>query len=252
MEKVNLDNFFNECKKYQHYEKINKRPNEYSFGNWKKDNSECRMYSKWILEKSNLPSLKLDIPIPNLDEIVKEATNAIKKSVKHRGKDHPGWRSITLHGLGTEVTEDWNASLYEGKFGDTRPKHDWTDLAKECPATVDWLETHWHYNEFHRVRFMLMEPGGFIQPHQDHPNRRLAAVNVAITNPPEVEFAIEEAGLIPWEPGDVRAIDIGRKHSVRNLSNKDRIHMIIHGHMDIGHQKVICRSYDQFIEKQGV
>ena len=41
---------------------------------------------------------------------------------------------------------------------------------------------------------MLLEPGGFIQPHRDFDERRMAAFNVALSNPDGVQFAQEDAG----------------------------------------------------------
>ena len=82
------------------------------------------------------------------------------------------------------------------------------------------VQNKFPFTSFDRVRFMLLEPGGFIQPHADY-DERLAAYNIAVSNPPGVDFAMEDAGCIPWEVGDVRAIDIGRKHSVINNSNED-------------------------------
>ena len=96
---------------------------------------------------------------------------------------------------------------------------------------------------------MLLKPGGYIKPHKDFETRRLAAYNVAITNPPGVEFALEEAGLVPWQPGDVRAIDIGRLHAVRNNSNEDRIHMIVHGHHNDKHNAILCESFDILMDQ---
>jgi len=240
MEKI--EKFFTECKQYSHYEKISLRPE--TFRGWAGNESLTWKYAEWIQKKSNVPTLKLDINMPNHTQMINEANRVIKDAIKHRGEMHPGWRSVTLHGSGKHITEDWNAEIYQGKW-DQRPKYDWTEIAEQCPATVDWLKTHWSWKEFHRIRFMLLEPGGAIQPHQDMNQRELGAINVAITNPPGIEFGMEEAGLVPWQPGDVRAIDIGRQHSVRNTGNENRIHMIIHGIPDYAHYQTICRSYDQ-------
>ena len=73
--------------------------------------------------------------------------------------------------------------------------------------------------------------------------------NFAITNPPGIEFAMEDAGLVPWQPGDVRAIDIGRLHAVKNTSNENRIHMIVHGNADDKHWQLLCESFDMLMEE---
>jgi len=94
---------------------------------------------------------------------------------------------------------------------------------------------------------MLLEPGGFIQPHSDFDQRQMAAFNVALSNPPGVQFAQEDAGLIPWVPGDVRAIDIGRQHSVLHRGSENRIHMIVHGLWSDGFQRCICESFEELL-----
>ena len=127
-------------------------------------------------------------------------------------------------------------------------KFHWTELSEQCPETTKWFKTQWPFTDYDRVRFMLIEPGGFIQPHADYDERRMAAFNIAVSNPPGVDFAMEEAGCIPWEPGDVRAIDIGRKHAVVNNGTEDRIHMIVHGKFNQNFKELLCRSYDKLIE----
>jgi len=240
MEKI--EKFFIACKKHTHYQNISPKPD--NFQGWQDSEELTWKYARWIQKHSNVSTLKLDIAIPNLEKIVKEANSVIKDAIKHRGEIHPGWRSVTLHGAGMHITEDWNAEIYQGKW-DQRPQYTWTEIAEQCPATVEWLQTHWSWQEFHRIRFMLLEPGGAIQPHQDMDQRELGAINVAITNPPGIEFGMEEAGTVPWRPGDVRAIDIGRQHAVRNIGSHNRIHMIIHGVPDYKHYQTLCRSYEE-------
>jgi hypothetical protein len=94
---------------------------------------------------------------------------------------------------------------------------------------------------------MLLEPGGYIQPHQDFDTRAMAAFNVALSNPPGIFFAQEDAGLIPWQPGEARGIDIGRKHSVLNQGLENRIHMIVHGLWGDGFERCIIESFEQLL-----
>ena len=60
---------------------------------------------------------------------------------------------------------------------------------------------------------------------------------------------MEEAGTVPWQPGDVRAIDIGRLHAVKNNSKQNRIHMIVHGHTNHNHKKLLCESFDMLMDQ---
>jgi hypothetical protein len=238
-----VEDFFDQCKDIDHYSRLNPKPKVFSM--WKQDQQLTRDYFNWIEKHSNCPSLKLDLPVPHV-EMEKESMALLDEFVKHRGEEHPGWHSLVLHGYDKHTTDDWTSKAYN--FTD-KPEYTWTEIADQCPATKDWLENVWNYTRFDRVRFMLLMPGGCIKPHADYEVRKLAAYNVAINNPAGVEFAMEDAGLIPWQPGDARAIDIGRRHSVRHLGTEPRIHMIIHGAPGFKHIETVCKSYDRLLEE---
>ena len=235
--------FFEKWKSFEHYSPLNPRPEK--FKDWQGNGDLTREYFNWIEQGSNCPSLKLDMPVPH-EEMAREALALMDEFVKHRGSEHPGWFSLVLHGYDKQTTDDWTSNAYEFK---SRPEYKWTEIADACPVTTDWLKNTWSYSRYDRVRFMLLMPGGCIREHKDYDTRRLAAYNVAINNPEGVEFVMEDAGLIPWQPGDARAIDIGRRHSVRHTGTEPRIHMIIHGAPTIEHSKLVCRSYDKLLEE---
>ena len=74
---------------------------------------------------------------------------------------------------------------------------------------------------------MLLEPGGYIEPHTDTNHKVLGAVNFAISNPKECVWHWNE-GTLNFLPGDGYAVNISYTHSVRNNSNQDRYHLIVH------------------------
>ena len=238
----NLKNFFEKNKNLDHYKLINNRPQR--FNNWLKDNLTYE-YSQWIEYSSNCPSLNLNIEMP-LRKIQNEVKSIFSEFVKHRGKEHPGWYSVALHGVAKDITDDWKSKIYKGRWN-TQPTYTWTSIKDHCPNTIAWLKEHWNFKEFHRIRFMLLKPRGIIFPHKDYECKKLAAYNVAIINPKGVEFCMQDAGLIPWKEGESRAIDIGRIHSVVNNSDEDRIHMIIHGKINKKHNELLCKSYDKLL-----
>jgi hypothetical protein len=95
---------------------------------------------------------------------------------------------------------------------------------------------------------MLLEPGGYIMPHKDNDKRKLQAINIALNNPEDCNFGMENYGLIPWSPGDVRLIDISTVHAVWNNSFTPRIHMIIHGwpiQQYRNYRNLIIESYEK-------
>ena len=249
MAHITVDDFFEEHSDKKHYSNLQPRPEQYS--DWRNAPEKVIGYARWIQTKSDVPSLRMLTPVPRAEEMAQESENLLDEFIKHRGDIHPGWHSLTIHGSGKHITEDWDAPIYEGRWT-SRPKYDWTEIADQCPAIVDWLQNYWSFSEFHRVRLMLLEPGGYIRPHKDFDTRRLAAYNFALTNPPGCEFCMEDSGLIPWQAGECRAIDIGRLHSVRNIGTQNRVHMIIHGLNAPEHNKMLCASYDNLLQEQGM
>ena len=218
---------------------IQPRPAE--FADWRGNHNVMMDYAQWVHTQSQCPSLKLSISVP-VDEIFAEAQASLHKFVTHRDNEgNTGWRSAAIHGISTQHTNSWNTKEYGF---DTEPKYGWTQLADDCPVTTEWIKS-FPCTRFQRVRFMLLEPGGTIALHRDNQQRALDAINVAITNPDECKFYMEDADFIPWKPGDVRLIDIGRYHTVVNNSSRPRIHMIIHGWWDIDIYRKTCESYDE-------
>lgn len=196
----------------------------------------------WIEKQSGVPWLRLDMDFPH-EEAEKEAATIRQRFVEHRGGEgHRGWRSVCIHGLNAEMTQDHTHYGYKDR--DSAP-YLWTDVADKCPVTVSWLKQVFPFVRYDRVRFMLLEPDGYICPHKDRDKLGLCATNVAITNPKGCEFVFENKGLVPWEPGAVFRLDVGQRHAVWNRSAYPRLHMIIHGEPgeDPRWQDLIARSY---------
>ena len=251
MEQVvaDLEKFINTCKEKTHYQDL-KFPSD-EFKDWREKDHIKNKYAKWVIRESNAPSLLINIPVPH-EEMNAEAEALISRYTKHRGDWNPGWSSITVHGQDIDKTQPADYYIENGTYTEENsPPYDWTSVAEQCPVTVDWLKNKWPFREYARCRFMLLEPNGYIQPHQDFDSRHLAAFNVSLSHPPGIEFAQEDAGLIPWQPGEARGIDIGRKHAVINRGTENRIHMIVHGKWGDGFERHICESFEQLLINMG-
>jgi hypothetical protein len=204
--------------------------------------------AQWILYESELPSLLLDVEVPN-SEMLKEATNNMHRFVKHRGSDSPGWSSMAVHGTAVEDTAPREALIKQGKYTEeTCPEYHWTELADVCPTTKSWVESL-GFKLLKRVRFMKLDPGGYITPHKDVDRPGLHAYNISINNPDGHIFVQDGSGFVPWTPGEMRAIDISKIHTVVNRGSEPRIHMIIHGHHDEKFNETIIRSYKKLYDK---
>ena len=203
---------------------------------------------KWILKESGLPTLKLNIFVP-YEDILSEENQNKHLYVKHRGINSPGWKSMAIHGTAIEDTQPKEYYIEKGKYTkETCPNYGWTKLADKCPKTKIWLE-NLGFKYFERVRFMVLEPGGWIASHADTNNRGIQAWNVSITNPKGHVFCMDNYGYVPWEVGEMRGIDIGITHAVVNTSSEPRVHMIIHGNFGEKFCNTIITSYQKFYEK---
>ena len=183
-----------------------------------------------IMDNTCVPWVTVpDISVPWQD-IHKEAIALLEAEcfTVHRAVGSGGWLSACIHGMSsvhTNCPEDYGLpDSAEDELSD------WTDIAKFCPKTKQWMQDEMLYNKFTRVRFMAVLPGGWIMPNKDTDKLAgLGATNVAINNPTDCNLVIEEYGKLPYENGLVVKINTGHNHAVWNRSDEPRIHMIFDG-----------------------
>ena len=204
--------------------------------------------------------IELDIDF-DLAKWKEEAYLAREYLVPHReGGGHDGWKSCCIHGIEVDKTGHWNC--YTGTEADITYK--WTDLSGITPTiTKFWKE--FPTEQFARLRFMELSPGGHIAPHNDSPNGvrntefdmmdHMIPINVAIVHPNDCHMALEGHGNVPFTEGKAFIVNITNTHSVVNNSPNARMHMI--AHCIIGNKKkefaeLVVRSYNKQYEHQNV
>lgn len=201
---------------------------------------------KWLILESGWPYFELSaFRNVNFKEMYLEAEALVEDFYPHRENYGHGWKSLTLHGLNNDTQ---SLDTY-GDRKETISNLGWTEIADKCPATKKFLTDVWPAEFLNRVRFMLLEPGGYILPHQDRDNdqKRLTVCNISLNNPDGCEFIFDKHGPVPFkDEGSAFLMDISNKHSVWNKSDKPRIHMIIHyelGRRLRDHFYVLRQSY---------
>ena len=180
---------------------------------------------------SDAKCLKLDLPIP-FEEIAEEAKAIRSKFILYRNDDgyaHKGWWSLPIHGLGLDKPMSWDAYGYASANDAAKDLH-WTEIAEQCPVTVNWLKNVFPSKKYGRVRFMLLEAGGYISLHKDSPMSVPEPINVALTNPKECNWIWGDGNTLDFPPGTAYAMNLSYEHSVYNNSTEDRYHLIIHHH----------------------
>jgi hypothetical protein len=194
---------------------------------------------EWIRFQSRLAYLPLNILIPT-DNILEELIRIKPMLVDHRDDygEHQGWKSFCIHGKSYDATRE------DSHYNDLRPMA-WTAEAQELlPATVKFFMKKWPATNYARLRVMLLEPGGYISVHSDRSDPGLGPINIAITQPDNCEFAMDQAGCIPFTPGSAFWLDISKRHAVKNHSDQDRWHIIVHQNLDHpDFQQTVVNSY---------
>jgi len=195
----------------------------------------------YSLSPSNLEQIRVSYPgsflALNIDFqdsfFVREAYGVYPYSVNHRSSYlSQGWKSLCLHGLSAEKTQSYQTYGYNTQ--DEAP-YQWTEMSQLAPQTTQFLKEKIPMKKWYRVRWMFLEPGGYILPHKDYdPSRdrhspRMNAINIAITHPEGCLFVVENEGEIPFKPGKAFYFKGAQSHALINHSKELRIHMIIHG-----------------------
>jgi len=205
------------------------------------------MKYKEIVTESGIPWLDLDMVMPH-EDMLKEAIAIKDEFVKHRDEDnsgggyrHKGWRSLCIHGITSYKTNHYEQYGY--KSNDETP-YKWTDICAKCPVTHEFFKYYFPYKTYYRVRFMLLEPQGYITPHQDSFTNRLSPVNIALNNPEGCNFKMKgHKGYLPFAPGKALLLDVGNTHAVYNNSNEDRYHIIVHGKITKEFKELVEHNY---------
>ena len=204
----------------------------------------------WIKSKSKLPWLPLDISLP-YEEMFEESKALKELFVEHRdgdvrdGYSHKGWKSLCIHGLDSHKTNHYTSYGYNSN---EEAPYKWTSISDKCPITTNWLKNIFPMEKYYRVRFMLLEPGGYIIPHKDSDTNQLSPINVALNHPDGCIFKMEHHGVVPMKPGVAMLLDVGNTHAYINKSSEDRIHIIIHGRVNDDYKKLVERSYSKICQ----
>lgn len=185
---------------------------------------------KWLVTESHWPWFRLSV-LDNQPwkEMYAEAEALTDSFYSHREDSYgKGWKSLTIHGLNEDTQ---SLEQYGNDRNKVLEQLDWTWVADKCPVTKKFLTDVWPAEYLNRVRFMLLEPGGYILPHQDRPDdqKRLSVCNISLNMPEGCEMVMKNHGTVPFEDkGSAYLMDISNEHAVINKSDKPRIHMIIH------------------------
>ena len=176
---------------------------------------------------SDAKYLKLDLRIP-FNEMLREAQALRSQFVPYRSSyNNKGWHSLPIIGKSSQDPYAWDQYNY-ASAKEAAVDMQWTKISDACPITTQWLKTQYPSQSYGRVRFMLLEAGGYIDFHKDTDHSILGAINIALNNPQGCQWHWRDGLSLQFQPGDAYAMNISYEHSVRNDSDQDRYHMIVH------------------------
>ena len=202
----------------------------------------------WIVNESNLPWLQLDITFP-FEKMYEEAVALKDEFVKHRDQDgvggyrHKGWRSLCIHGIDAYKTNHYEQYGYKSN---NETPYKWTEISDRCPVTTNFFKNDFPFSRYFRLRFMLLEPGGYITPHVDTFDSKLSPINMALNHPKGSLMKMSgHKGYVPFKPGVAMLLDVGNEHAYINNSDEDRYHIIVHGAKTKDYEKLVETSYEK-------
>ena len=166
--------------------------------------------------------------------------------VKHRSNDSSGWASLCIHGITSQHTDHYAVYSEYANLTNEQVPYTWTEIQDRCPTTVDFFKNYFPFDVYHRIRFMRLDPGGYILPHSDSSDLGLRAVNISLNNPDGCDFVFENIGRVPFDNnGSILLIANGYTHSVWNRSNQTRYHLIVHGYSTTqSYYDLVVKSYN--------
>lgn len=196
-----------------------------------------------VIKSKDIPFLPIDWETRQDWELMyDEAKKLSRHYVPHRTHEtHKGWASLVIHGISSVHTESSHVYGYDT---DTTPWR-WTDIADLCPTITAFFQNVFDYNRYFRIRIMKLAPGGFIIPHRDSTEQenRIGPLNIALNNPSECKFYMDNVGYLPWIAGRMIKLNLYNVHCVYNNTNTDRYHLIVHGEMGDSWRDRIFNNY---------
>lgn len=210
----------------------------------------------WVIHKSNFPFFQIFLPDCPYSTMLKEAMDIKELFVSHRDDDnsqkeyaHKGWKSICIHGESYDRTESY------GEYPDNNGKSEkditykWcSEVVDRCPETFRYFKEVFPQQDYRRLRFMWLDPHGYIQPHIDYPFSMLGPINISLNNPEGCEFEMKNVGTLPFKnEGSAFMMNLSYEHKVTNNSDTPRIHIISHGKPNKNFNKIILDSIKRYL-----
>ncbi len=149
------------------------------------------------------------------------------------------WTAISLYGYGPKITDILKPGVLKSSVN-IDEQLQWTNLHEATPLNPVFKILENLPCKYERVRFMKLEAGKVIGKHSDKIDKDLGfddgqiiRVHVPIRTNDDVVFSLFESSRAKvaheyrLKTGHYYYTDVTRPHAVRNMSDVDRIHLVV-------------------------
>ena len=149
------------------------------------------------------------------------------------------WTAISLYGYGSKITDILKPGVLKSSVK-IDEKLQWTNLHEATPLNPVFKILENLPCKYERVRFMKLEAGKIIGKHSDKIDKDLGfddgqiiRIHVPIRTNADVVFSLFEsprakvAHEYNLKTGHYYYTDVTKPHAVRNMSEIDRIHLVV-------------------------
>ena len=149
------------------------------------------------------------------------------------------WTAISLYGYGPKITDILKPGVLKSSVK-IDEKLQWTNLHEATPLNPVFKILENLPCKYERVRFMKLEAGKVIGKHSDKIDKDLGfddgqimRIHVPIRTNDDVVFSLYESprAKVAYEynlkTGHYYYMDVTKPHAVRNMSEVDRIHLVV-------------------------
>jgi hypothetical protein len=149
------------------------------------------------------------------------------------------WTAISLYGYGSKITDILKPGVLKSSVS-VDEQLQWTSLHEATPLNPVFKILENLPCKYERVRFMKLEAGKVIGKHSDKIDKDLGfddgqimRIHVPIRTNDDVVFSLFEsprakvAHEYNLKTGHYYYMDVTKPHAVRNMSEVDRIHLVV-------------------------
>ena len=149
------------------------------------------------------------------------------------------WTAISLYGYGPKITDILKPGVLKSSVK-IDEKLQWTNLHEATPLNPVFKILENLPCKYERVRFMKLEAGKIIGKHSDKIDKDLGfddgqiiRIHVPIRTNSDVVFSLFESSRskvaheFNLKTGHYYYTDVTKPHAVRNMSDVDRIHLVV-------------------------